>query len=140
MTRRTIISLLPLLLPDLPPAIAARLVGHLEDERSFWTPFPVPSVPRDDDLFVRDSHVWGVRFIWRGPCSMNTNWLLAQGLRRHGRDDLADELAERSRLLVERGGFNEFYDPLDGRPVGAKNFGWATLVCDLSADAARSPS
>jgi Glycosyl hydrolase family 63 C-terminal domain len=131
MTRRTIISLLPLLLDDLPAEIAARLVAQLEDERSFWTPFPVPSVPRDDDRFVRDSHVWGVRFIWRGPCSMNTNWFLAQGLRRHGRAELADAVAERSRLLVERGGFNEFYDPIDGRPVGAKNFGWATLVVDL---------
>ena len=59
---------------------------------------------------------------------MNTNWLLAHGLRRHGRDDLADEIAVRSRRLVERGGFNEFYDPLDGTPVGAHRFGWATLA------------
>ena len=62
---------------------------------------------------------------------MNTNWLLVQGLRRHGRSDLADEIAARSRQLVERGGFNEFYDPLDGHPVGAANFGWATLAADL---------
>jgi glycogen debranching enzyme len=131
LTRRTIISLLPLLLPDLPAEIAGRLVAQLADERTFWTPWPVPSVPRDEPSFIRDSHVWGVRFIWRGPCSMNTNWLLARGLRAHGRDDLADELAVRSRTLVERGGFNEFYDPIGGRPVGAANFGWATLAVDL---------
>jgi hypothetical protein len=131
MTVPTIISLLPLLLPDLPSAVAARLVDHLTDERTFWTPFPVPSVPRSEPSFVRDSHVWGVRFIWRGPCSMNTNWLLVRGLRAHGRDDLADEIAQRSRALVERSGFNEFYDPLDGRAVGAANFGWSTLVLEL---------
>jgi hypothetical protein len=131
MTRRTIISLLPLLLPDLPPPILERLVAHLTDEHSFWTPWPVPSVPRDDPTFVRDSHVWGVRLIWRGPCSMNTNWFLTRGLRTHGRDDLADEIALRSRQLVERGGFNEFFDPIDGRPVGASDFGWSTLVVDL---------
>jgi Glycosyl hydrolase family 63 C-terminal domain len=131
MTHRTIISLLPLLLPDLPGGIAERLVGQLADERTFWTPWPVPSVPRDDPSFVPDSHVWGIRLIWRGPCSMNTNWLLAQGLRRHGRGDLAEEIAARSRQLVEHGGFNEFYDPLTGHPVGAADFGWATLAADL---------
>jgi Mannosylglycerate hydrolase MGH1-like glycoside hydrolase domain len=131
LSRRTILSLLPLLLPDLPAAHVARLVGHLTDERTFWTPWPVASVPRDDAMFLRDSHVWGVRFIWRGPCSMNTNWFLAHGLRRHGHADVADELARRSRELVERGGFNEFFDPIDGRPVGAPDFGWATLAVDL---------
>jgi len=127
----TIISLLPLLLPDLPAGIADSLIAQLADERTFWTPWPVPSVPRGDRSFAADSHVWRIRLIWRGPCSMNTNWLLAHGLRRHGRDDLADEIAVRSRRLVERGGFNEFYDPLGGRPVGAADFGWATLAVDL---------
>jgi hypothetical protein len=131
LTRPTIISLLPLVLPDLPASVAARLAAHLADERTFWTPWPVASVPRDDPTFVRDSHLWGVRLIWRGPCSLNTNWFLATALRRHGRDDLADELGRRSRALVERGGFNEFYDPLDGTPVGARDFGWATLAVDL---------
>jgi hypothetical protein len=62
---------------------------------------------------------------------MNTNWFLAQGLRRHGRDDLADELGRRSRQLAEQHGFNEFFDPLDGRPVGAADFGWATLAIEF---------
>ena len=131
LTRPTIISLLPLLLPDLPPAFADRLVEHLADEGSFWTPWPVASVPRNEPTFLRDSHLRGVRLIWRGPCSMNTNWFLAQGLRRHGRDDLADELGGRSRRLAEQHGFNEFFDPLDGRPVGADDFGWATLAIEF---------
>jgi hypothetical protein len=131
MTLRTILSLLPLVLPDLPPEIAARLAEHLLDSGSFWTPSPVASVPPGDPGFSRTSRVLGLRFIWRGPCSMNTNWLLAHGLRRHGFQREADELAERCRELVERGGFNEFYDPLDGTPVGARNFGWATLAADL---------
>ena len=69
--------------------------------------------------------------IWRGPCSLNTNWFLVQGLRRHGYDAEANVLASRSRELAETHGFNEFYDPLDGRPVGAPEFGWATLAADL---------
>jgi hypothetical protein len=131
MTCRTIISLLPLILVDLPREIAARLVERLLDPREFWTRWPVASVPPGERGFSRTSRVLGLRFIWRGPCSLNTNWLLAQGLRRHGYDPEADALAGRSRELVERGGFNEFYDPLDGRPVGANRFGWATLAADL---------
>jgi glycogen debranching enzyme len=88
----------------------------------------VPSVPLDDPRFDRRSRPWGIRFIWRGPSSMNTNWFIVDGLRRHGYDAEADELVARSRELVERGGFNEFYDPIDGTPVGAANFGWATLA------------
>jgi hypothetical protein len=125
---KTIISLLPLLLADLPSDVAARLVEHLADPREFWAPFPVASVALDEPTFRRDSRVDGSRRIWRGPCSLNTNWLLSLGLRRHGENVLADDLAARSRELVERGGFNEFFDPLDGTPVGAHRFGWATLA------------
>jgi glycogen debranching enzyme len=128
---RTIVSFLPLLLPDLPRDVAAKLVERLLDERTFWTRYPVASVALDEPSFRRDNRVWRIRFIWRGPCSMNTNWFVARGLRRHGYDAEADELAERSRALVERGGFNEFFDPVDGRPVGAPDFGWATLAVDL---------
>src|SRR5262249_20201005 len=85
---KTVISLLPLLLADLPAAVAARLVDHVADEREFWAPFPVPSVALDEPAFSRNSRVDGRRRIWRGPCSLNTNWLLATGLRRHGRHDL----------------------------------------------------
>lgn len=130
-TRKTIHGLLPLLLGDLPADVAARLVERLCDASTFWTPYPVASVARDEPTFNRDSHIDGFRFIWRGPASMNTNWLLVTGLRRHGYDDVAAQIVERSRELVERGGFNEFYDPLDGSPVGARGFGWATLVIDF---------
>ncbi len=125
---KTIHCLLPLLMADLPAQVSARLIEHLTEPKEFWALFPVPSVALDEPVFRRDSRVGGSRRIWRGPCSLNTNWLLTLGLRRHGEDSLADELGARSRELVEQGGFNEFFDPLDGTPVGARNFGWATLA------------
>ena len=128
---KTIHGLMPLILPDLPPAVAERLVGHLCDPLTFDTPYPVPSVALDEPTFLRDHRLRGFRFIWRGPFSLNTNWFLVHGLRGHGHDDVAERIAERSREAVERGGFNEFYDPLDGSPVGAERFGWATLVVDM---------
>lgn len=128
---KTIHGLMPLVLPDLPAGIAARLAEHLEDPRTFGAPYPVPSVALDEPTFTSDHRLRGFRFIWRGPLSLNTNWFLVHGLRLHGFDELAGRIAERSRTVVERGSFNEFYDPLSGRPVGADRFGWATLVVDM---------
>jgi hypothetical protein len=128
---KTIHGLLPLVLPDLPREVADRLAEHLTDRRTFGAPWPVPSVALDEPTFLRDHRLRGFRFIWRGPLSLNTNWLLVHGLRGHGYDEVADRIAERSRDAVERGGFNEFYDPLDGSPVGAERFGWATLAVDM---------
>jgi glycogen debranching enzyme len=128
---KTIHGLMPLVLPDVPPDVADRLVAHLDDPHTFGAPFPVPSVALDEPTFLRDHRLRGFRFIWRGPLSLNTNWFLVHGLRGHGYDATADRIAERSREAVERGGLNEFYDPLDGTPVGAERFGWATLVADM---------
>ena len=128
---KTIHGLMPLVLPDLPQAVADRLVEHLCNPLTFDAPYPVPSVALDERTFLHDHRLRGFRFIWRGPLSLNTNWFLAHGLRGHGYDDVAARIAERSREAVERGGLNEFYDPLDGSPVGAERFGWATLIADI---------
>jgi hypothetical protein len=95
-------------------------------------------VPINDRTFRRTSRLFGFRFIWGGPASLNTNWLLTEGLRRHGYASEADELCRRARDLVARGGFNEFYDPLDGSRVGASDFGWATFAAIISCAVARA--
>jgi len=125
----TIVSLMPLMIENLPTEIADRLVTHLTDPSEFWTRYPVPSVSLDEPSFIPTAEVNGVRCIWRGPSAPNTNWLLLRGLRRHhGYQGVAEMLADRTRELAERGGFNEFYNPLDGTPVGAPDFGWGTLA------------
>ena len=128
---KTIISLMPLIIDDLPRNIADELVAHLTNPEEFWTPYPVPSTARSEPAFVADSIVDGVLRIWRGPLSMNTNWYLVHALRQHGYVDVADSIAEKSRELVRRSGFNEFYNPNTGEPCGADQFGWATLVADM---------
>ena len=125
---KTIVSLLPLLVEALPAGVASRLVEHLADPREFWPRYPVPSVALDEPSFRPGTELRGRRCIWRGPCALSTNWLLCRGLRRHGYTELADTLAELSRELVEHSGFNEFYDPLTGEPVGIGDFSWATLA------------
>jgi hypothetical protein len=33
--------------------------------------------------------------------------------------------------MVERNGFREYYNPLNGEGLGARHFGWSTLLVDL---------
>ena len=108
---KTIVSLMPLILEDLPRTAVESLVEHLANPDEFWLDYPVASTARDEPAFAPTR----TRLIWRGPMSMNTNWFLAHGLRSHGYPDLAESIGERSRELVERHGFNEFYNPLHGR-------------------------
>jgi hypothetical protein len=125
---RSVQGLMPLILEDLPRDVVSRLCEQLEDPRHFGTTYPVPSVALSEPTFRRDVKLMGVRFIWRGPCSMNTNWLLAGGLEMHGHTDLAAGIGTASREMALRGGFSEFYDPIDGRALGIHRFGWATLA------------
>jgi glycogen debranching enzyme len=85
-------------------------------------------VALDEPSFTPDALIRGERCIWRGPCSPSTNWLLWRGLKRHGYDDLAAKLGDACRELADGGGFNEFYDPVEGCPVGKGEFGWGTLA------------
>jgi len=69
--------------------------------------------------------------LWRGPTWVCINWFLARGLRKHGFTDEAARIVEKTKELVLRGGFREFYNPFTGEPYGAPGFGWSTLVLDM---------
>jgi len=124
----TVTSLAPLALPALDPAIVARLAEHLRDPSSFALPFPVPSVSLGEPSFM-PGNAHG--FIWRGPTWLNANWLINEGLRAHGLDDLRTTLVETSCALVERSGFREYYHPLTGEGYGSRDHSWSTLVVDM---------
>jgi glycogen debranching enzyme len=122
----TVASLAPLLLEQLPREMAAALVTHLTDPTEFWTPYPCPTAARSEPAYAP-----GEGIIWRGPTWLNTNWMLVRGLRRHGYDQIAEQIATASRELVLQHGFREYYDPVSGEPGGARGFGWSTLVIDM---------
>lgn len=128
---KTIISLMPLIVPNLPHQIVTKLVGHVVNPKEFWAPYPIPSVAMDEPSFEEYSMVKGRRRIWRGPLSMNTNWFLAKALQQLGYGTVADEIVEKSRFLVQHHGFNEFFNPLNGMPAGVDDFGWAALAVDM---------
>jgi glycogen debranching enzyme len=116
------------LITDIPASETIRqLVSILTSPDFFWpvTGFPVTSVALDSDDFDL------VRY-WRGPVWININWLLIQGLTRHGYHRQACDLMEKTIELVRRNGFFEYFHPLTGKGLGAESFSWtASLIIDL---------
>jgi neutral trehalase len=74
---------------------------------------------------------------WRGPIWINVNWMLYNGLRRFGFDQLAEQVKSDSLQLVERTGFYEYFDPRAekadrDRGLGGNYFSWtAALYLDF---------
>jgi len=125
--RRTVASVIPLLLDDLSPEQLAALVDEIQHPLGFGTQFPLPSVAVREDSFQARPGI----FLWRGAAWMNMNWLVVRGLLRHGLTELAQKLAETSADAIHRSGFRECYQPYDGEGMGAQDFGWSTLIVDM---------
>jgi hypothetical protein len=126
----TIVSLAPLLDPDLPAELVDAVVAELTSPRFFDPSEAAFGVPTYDRL----APDYDSRRYWRGPAWINTNWLLSRGLRQHGRTALADAVDDASLRLVAASGFREYFDPETGEGYGSDDFSWtAALVLDLLA-------
>lgn len=119
----TIASLLPLYSGAISKNRAHELVATLKN--NFAAKWPVPSVPKNSSYF--DPYKY-----WQGPTWINTNWLIIDGLTRYGFLAEAKDLQEHTVDLVKKGGFYEYFNPLNADPAGAVNFSWtAALTIDL---------
>jgi mannosylglycerate hydrolase len=104
---------LPLLL-DLPVPVAAAAEGALLER--FDTPYPLPTTAPGDPNFDPIAY-------WRGPMWVNLNWLFDLAL--------GGTLRERTLALIDEVGFREYFDPLSGAGLGAREFTWtAALTLD----------
>lgn len=121
----TIATLMPLYAGTITKEKAKLLVRLLENQYSFGTNYPVPSVPVSSPLFDEDGY-------WQGPTWINTNWLIIDGLERMGFSDHAAALRQSTLELIQNGGYYEYFNPNTGAPAGSENFSWtAALTIDL---------
>lgn len=105
---------------------AKQLVELMKDHKKYWLHHPIPSVPLDSPFFDSDRY-------WQGPSWVNTNWLIIDGLKRYGFKQEADEIKNRTIAMVDKHGAYEYFDPIDGRGLGAEDFAWtAALTIDLA--------
>jgi glycogen debranching enzyme len=126
-------ALAPLALPDLPEEIGRRMVEeHLLDPRKYWLPYPPTSVSAEEPSF--EPRRWrGLlrRLYWRGPTWINSAWLIWMGLLRNGYEPEALEMTRRLADAVSREPLREFYEPRTGEGLGAREFGWSSLISEL---------
>ncbi len=127
-------NLYPLLTGRMPRAISDRLVAHLTNPHEFWTPYPIPTVARNDPKCDPNK-------MWRGPTWVNINYLFVEGLQRAGYPDLARELRDKTlALLMRHNDIYEYYHPDTGDPPphAASVFGWSSAVfVDLAIQASK---
>jgi hypothetical protein len=60
-------------------------------------------------------------------------------MRELGYEHEAERIVNSLELAAERHGFREYYNPLSGRGLGARGFGFSTLLIDLSQDSLGEP-
>ncbi len=68
------------------------------------------------------------RKYWRGPMWPVVNSLVAMGFIDAGRHDDAERLRRETAELIERHGFWEYFDPIDGSPCGGDRFTWTAAI------------
>jgi uncharacterized protein (TIRG00374 family) len=127
---QSIAALMPLYAGCIDARRAKRLASMLADPALFGARYPVPSAPLG-------SHWFNPTRYWQGPTWVNMNWLIIDGLRRYGLAAEAQALRQKTLELVTRSGFYEYYDPLNGKPAGVKDFSWTAA---LSIDLLETPS
>jgi hypothetical protein len=120
----SVAAFLPLYAGTVSKKRAAQLV-ELMKSRNWTTQYPLASVPKNSRYFQPVKY-------WQGPTWINTNWLIADGLRRYGYTVEANHIAKKSLELVSSHGAYEYFSPLDGTPAGAHPFSWtAALTIDF---------
>lgn len=129
--RRSPTSFYPLLCGAPSPERAARLVcEHLLNPAEFWGDYPLPSIARNDPAFGDNDY-------WRGRIWAPMTYLVVEGLRRCGMDDVARDVTMRSLRMFQdnwerRGAVYENYNAVTGDGGDVHNadplYAWGGLL------------
>jgi len=116
---------------------AERMVyEHLLNPKEFWGEYVIPSIARDDPAY-RDNDYWRGR-IW-GPM----NFLVYEGLKRYGFDDISYEFALKSVKLFmkewrEKSHYHENYNAETGEGDDVSNsdpfYSWGALLALIGVE------
>jgi hypothetical protein len=103
---------------------AQRALGQCVGSGRFAAPFGPRYLPADHRLYRPNVY-------WRGPAWPQLNFLLIEAARRHGLEDIADELTETTLRGVWASGFSEYWNPETGEGRGATPQSWSAVAVAL---------
>lgn len=113
-------SFLPLFAKAADYGQAARLAEIYKAWRAVY-PYSVPTTDPKSPYFEIERY-------WRGPIWVNTNWMISEGFRAYGYDDIADEIKADSLELIEKHGCYEYFTPDGEKALGAHSFSWSAAL------------
>jgi len=109
---------------------------YLLDENKFWGNYVLPSISKDDPAFKDNDY-------WRGRIWAPMNFLVYEGLRRYGFNDIAYEFARKSMDLFlkewkEEGHIHENYNAITGEGDDVKSsdplYTWGGLLAYIGLE------
>lgn len=99
----------------------AASMAELIDEWLAATAFGLSSTHPSSEQFESQRY-------WRGPVWLHINWMIAEGLKDYGYDDLAARIKLATRACIDMSGFYEYFDATSGAGCGGEQFSWTAAV------------
>ena len=118
------------------PQQAQQLVRHAEDGNTFCSPYGITTLAQDEKMF--DLSATNNPSNWLGPIWIIANYLVFHGMLQYGYEKQAQELYEKTVLLLgkdleQTGCLHEYYNPYTGEPVMNGGFiNWNILVLNMA--------
>ena len=128
--RQEIIGFLPLWAEAVSEERAGELVKTLTDTTKFWRKYGVPTLAADDEWF---SPYVDYCCKWNGPVWLLWDYMIFDGLKTYGYDNLAEELAGKMLLAVKtqlskNHNFWESYSPDNDVLNCPSNYIWDAII------------
>lgn len=121
------VAFLPMLLGDALPSDVRETLLEKFLESGLLTEFGVASESPRSSSYEPDGY-------WRGPIWSPTTLLIAEGLNRCGRPDLAQSIGERFMANCDNHGFAENYDAVTGTGLRDRAYSWSASVYSFFAE------
>lgn len=131
-SRRAASNFYPLIARIPEESQALKMIKHLLNPTEFWGDYVIPTIARDDPAYSDQQY-------WRGTVWPPTNYLVYQGLKAYGYDQIAADLAEKSSDLFLRIWKNyalcpENFDSRTGEPGGQRYQSWGPLFALMAVE------
>ena len=134
--RQEIIGFLPLWAEVATPERAEKIIRHLTDTTKFWRTFGVPTLAADDSWYSPDVDYCCK---WNGPVWLLWNYMVYDGLRKYGYNELADQLADKMLKVVDvqlskNHNFWESFSPDNTVLNSPSNYIWDAIIAKVLID------
>ena len=106
------------------PDHALACLEQLRDPSRFAAPFGLRYLPAAHPAYQPEAY-------WRGPAWPQLEFLAIRACRRWGLEDLAGELAARSKQAIRLSDWSEYWNPETGRGLGARPQTWSSLAAAM---------